>query len=110
MYSDASFQEWIVSFRQASYVITDSFHGTVFAIKNKKEVILCSHEGKVAKIESLMNMFGINRGFYDGSVNISTYLAEAIEYGSVQLEIEKKVSESKLYLIDSLKKALQLET
>ena len=108
-YSDASFQEWIVSFRNACFVVTDSFHGTVFAIKNKKEVILCSHQGKVAKIESLMNTLGIERTFYDGSESIIDYLNVEIDYRRVDVCLENIVDESKQYLDAAIRQAVKEE-
>lgn len=102
-YVSASFEEWICSFRKASYVFTDSFHGTVFSIKNSKEIILCSRIDKRDKIQSLLNDAGIHRGFYSGKNLIEDYLIdEPIDYSMVNKNINKYVTES----IDFLKKSL----
>lgn len=35
---NATFEEWITAFRHADCVVTDSFHGTVFSLKNKNKL------------------------------------------------------------------------
>lgn len=103
-YMAASFEQWICSFRNASYVFTDSFHGTVFAIKNNKEMILCSRADKEEKIKSLLNDFGIKRGFYDGSKAIGTYLKEQpIDFNQVGENMKRLVNKSKSYLESGIK-------
>ena len=102
-YTAASFEQWICSFRKATYVLTDSFHGTVFSIKNNKQMILCSRPDKRAKIESLLNDARIQRKFYDGKESIETYLqAVTIDYQEVNQSMKKLVDFSMAYLQKSL--------
>lgn len=101
-YSDACFELWIESFRHARYVITDSFHGTVFAIKNSKDFVVCSHEGKVAKIASLLKDLSINRSFYDGNISIEDYLETRIDYENVSEKLSNMVLDSRNYLKNAL--------
>ena len=50
--------EWLAMFRDASYVVTDSFHGTVFSIIFGKEFKCIYNEGRgAARFESLLNMY-----------------------------------------------------
>lgn len=108
-YSDASFELWIESFRHARYVVTDSFHGTVFAIKNSKDFVVCAHEGKVAKIASLIKDLSINRTFYDGNTNIEDYLRTGIDYENVSDKLSKMVVYSHNYLENALNKSVKNE-
>lgn len=102
-YMSASFEQWICSFRNASYVFTDSFHGTVFSIKNNKQIILSSRPDKRAKIESLLKMAGISRRFYDGLDSIENYINKsAIDYSIVNQNIRKLIDCSIEYLQKSL--------
>ena len=51
---------WLSYFRDASYVITDSFHGTVFSIIfNKEFVVLGNEQRGNSRFESLLNIFGL---------------------------------------------------
>lgn len=104
-YDYASFAEWISAFRNAKYVFTDSFHGTVFAIKNSKELILCSREDKRAKIQSLLNDVGIKRGFYEGENTLNEYIKQSeIDYREVEKKLSVLVNKSLEYLQVSLTK------
>ena len=50
--------EWLAMFRDASYVVTDSFHGTVFSIIFEKEFKCIYNEGRgAARFESLLNLY-----------------------------------------------------
>lgn len=62
--SSASIEKWLSHFRDASFVITDSFHGTVFSILFEKQ-FLCfenRHRGN-ARMESLKEMTGLHDRF-----------------------------------------------
>ena len=50
--------EWLAMFRDASYVVTDSFHGTVFSIIFGKEFNCIYNETRgAARFESLLNLY-----------------------------------------------------
>ena len=102
-YSCATFEQWLTAFRYAEYVFTDSFHGTVFALKNKKEIILCSREDKRAKILSLLKDANIHRGFYDGRTTIDEYINESpMDYEDIDIHLQKLITFSREYLKNSL--------
>ena len=53
-------EEWLALFRDATYVITDSFHGTVFSIINHKDFISIKNRDRGAsRFESLLSKFGL---------------------------------------------------
>lgn len=53
-----SVPEWLAMFRDASYVVTDSFHGAVFSIIFGKEFKCIYNETRgVARFESLLNLY-----------------------------------------------------
>lgn len=97
-----SFEEWVSMFRDASLVVTDSFHGTVFSIKNSKEFVIIGRSDKNSKISSLLKDCDIQRAPYDGEMSLEQYLSSPIEYDHVRMEIDSKVQLSKAYLRDAL--------
>ncbi len=102
-YTAASFEKWVCSFRRASYVFTDSFHGTVFALKNNKQIVLCSRPDKSAKIESLLRAVGIQERFYSGNESVDEYLQNAvIDYSEVNNRMKELVDNSLEYLTNSI--------
>ncbi len=93
----ASPEEWLGLFKKADYIVTNSFHGTVFSIKYKKpfKVILSSH--KITKVYDLLNSLDLTSAIHNpdsSDVHIS--------YDKVENILNEKIRASKQYLIDSL--------
>lgn len=66
-----SISEWLALFRDASFVITDSFHGTVFSIINHKDFVSINNKGRGAsRFESLLSKFDLNSRFVGKNENI----------------------------------------
>lgn len=99
---NASFEQWIQAFRDAELVVTDSFHGTVFALKNKKQIVICGRADKKAKISSLLGQFGITIEIYKGE-EIDVYLSQnSICYETKQEKIDAEIAQSFEYLKNAL--------
>lgn len=101
-YVQCSFEEWVSMFRDASLVITDSFHGTVFSIKNSKEFVIIGRSDKNSKISSLLKDCDIQREPYNGDKTLEEYLNASIEYDHIRTEIDNKVQLSMTYLQNAL--------
>ena len=74
-----SVPEWLAMFRDASYVVTDSFHGTVFSILFEKEFKCIYNETRgTTRFESLLNLY--NSGKIDEMRQFSwKWLKNALE-------------------------------
>lgn len=52
--------EWLAGFRDADFIITDSFHACIFAMLfGKPFVVLANPVRGTARIDSLLDMFGL---------------------------------------------------
>lgn len=99
--------EWLKAFVDASYVITDSFHGTVFSIIfNKPFVTLANGVRGVARLESLLREFGLEKRFVTvgANENIKDVLEEKIDWQSVNIRHNELRTASITYLKNALKK------
>lgn len=103
-YVDIEIQKWLGMFQNARLVVTDSFHGTVFAIKNRRRFVILGREDKINKISDLMSECGINLSFYEKDNSISSYLAEPFSYDEIDSKIAEKKQISIAYLEDALSK------
>lgn len=96
--------EWVEMFRNASYVFTGTFHGTVFSILNKKPFsVYLTNESRIKKVHDLLHSLNISDR--DISVNyIFEYnkMCNEIDYADVYKIIEKKRKQS----IEFLKKSI----
>jgi len=61
-----SIEQWLKSFVDAQYVITDSFHGCIFSIIFNKPFMLIKNERRgMARFNSLFKLLGINESQQD---------------------------------------------
>ncbi|MBW6511780.1 MAG: polysaccharide pyruvyl transferase family protein [Desulfuromonadaceae bacterium] len=74
---DAGPEEFLKLFAEAEFVITDSFHGTCFAINFCKPFVAVSSGKHINRIESLLNVVGLENklileksSLYDFDINI----------------------------------------
>ena len=86
---------FVDAFRQASYVVTNTFHGTVFSlIFNKTFVSYAVGKQKIKELLSIVKLE--NRSIEDGE--LISRLSEAIDYDVVNGHIEVYRNNSRKYL------------
>lgn len=89
--------QWAGMFKNASYVFTGTFHGTVFSIKNRKQFsIYATNESRIRKIQDLLDQLEIRGREANGFEDIK--VKEPIEYNSVYCLIEQKRKSSLEFL------------
>lgn len=100
-----SIEEWLRGFMEAKYVVTDSFHGTVFSIIfNKPFVSIVNKQRGASRFYSLLNMFGLqDRLVYDIS-KVDELIGKKIDFDAVNNILTEKRNESINFLIQSLNK------
>lgn len=79
--SDATMtvSEWLALFRDASYVVTDSFHGTVFSIIFDKEFkCMCNQSRGSARVDSLLKLYDLGK-IVDARNESLDWLKKALE-------------------------------
>ena len=94
--------------RNAEYIVTDSFHGSVFSIiykkrfftsrRVRKEGILCTNN----RLDSLFDKLGVEGRLIDGSENVEECLKRTVDYNKVHSNLNALVTESKEYLRNAL--------
>ena len=102
-------REWINLVKNADYICTDSFHGTVFAILFNKiffDFRRYSSKSKVStnsRIDSLLNVAGINtERILNGTENPKDVLKYTIDYDIVNKNMNSFREESKKWLLNSI--------
>lgn len=94
-------EEWLSIFRDASFVITDSFHGTVFSIINHKPFIsIANAERGASRFHSLLEKFDLESRLISDFAELKP-LPE-IDWASVDAKIGKWQEISKNFLETSL--------
>lgn len=98
---------WIESFDQADFIVTDSFHGTIFSIIFNKPFLTIVNSGRgVARFKSLLSLLDLEDRLidaYDESV-ISEKLSLPIEYTRVNAALKELKADSLAYLFNNIEK------
>ena len=90
-------------FKNADYVITDTFHGCVMSIKFNKNFCVFIRESNKNKISDLLNDFSINFKQVSHCGELSIALSKKIDYNIINKKIKEEQDLAMLYLNDNLK-------
>ncbi len=82
----------------ADYVLTDSFHGTVFSIIFNKIFVTFPVERFNSRIESLLKLFNLSDRLANGSGNFVTRIDSPINYAEVNKILVQEREKSLLFL------------
>jgi coenzyme F420-reducing hydrogenase beta subunit len=100
--------EWLSLIRDAEYVCTDSFHGTVFSMIFSRKFFTFERFSSKAKtstnsrIYSLLDEFGARDRLFRGDEDISAALSMPIDYDEIHSRIKSVREESSKFFLDSL--------
>ncbi|MEG0701122.1 MAG: polysaccharide pyruvyl transferase family protein, partial [Muribaculaceae bacterium] len=99
-----SVENWLGSISKAGFIITDSFHGTVFSIIFNKPFLTILNKGRGAsRIESLLTMFELTDRIVYSPIEISNeLLIKNIDYNNVNRIIKDERDSSLDFLKNSL--------
>lgn len=104
-YQFPSIECWLKSFYEADFVITDSFHGTVFSlIFNKPFISIKNKERGNSRFESLLKLFELEDRLVDlDDECIDEIIKQEINYTKINLRMSELREYSKTWLLNSLK-------
>ncbi|WP_282053997.1 polysaccharide pyruvyl transferase family protein [Maribacter luteus] len=96
--------EWLYHFKNAKFVVTDSFHGTVFSIIFNKQFIAIGNSTRgITRFTSLLKSLDLsNRFILDDNELYISVIKQTIDYDLVN----RKLKQLKLRSIEFLKNAL----
>lgn len=96
---------WLRAFRSASFVVTDSYHGSIFAILFGKPFLAIANEERgVARFSSLFGQLDLldRLLFADSLPDVTDLVARPTNYESVHRRIDELRTESRSFLRDAL--------
>lgn len=91
--------EFLGYFRNASFVITNSFHGTAFSILHEKQFVCVPPQKARGRIDSLLKNLGLTDRIQASNFNSDRF----IDYKNVTLKLNELRNESLLFLKSNLK-------
>lgn len=101
--ASSSPEEFLYLFANASLILTDSFHACVFSFLFEKPFLIFAREGlkndMISRIHTFLNMFHLERKFYDGDVENEVFEAD---YSEGYTQLEKERQKAKQFLENAL--------
>ena len=88
-------------FNEAEFIITDTFHGTVFSLIFEQDFIIPSVTSR--KLDEILNLFNVKSRVISESDKIEKIISSHINYNLVNQILYEKVKESKIFLNDALR-------
>lgn len=84
--------------KNASFIITDTFHGCVMSIKFNKQFVALVRDSNKQKMSSLLNQFGLGGRMCEEFGDLRDRMEKVIDYAPVNEQIAKEAEKSKQYL------------
>ena len=91
-------------FKGADYVITDTFHGTIFSVITHREFATIIRPSNRNKIGSLLKTLGLSARGTDKLERLDPIFASAIDYGDVDLRLSEQRKNVHSYLSSNVAK------
>ena len=85
-------------FRDAAYIVTDTFHGSVFSIKYNKKFCTIVREMNNQKLTYLLKQFGLESRIVSDLSKLKNIMETEIDYNPVNMKIALEAQRSKEYL------------
>lgn len=100
----SSMSDWLKGIRDADFVITDSFHGTVFSIiYNKPFLVIGNIRGGLARFQSILKQFGLENRYISSEDQLSPQLLSAtIDWAYVNSIRGKLIANAETFLTRAL--------
>ncbi|MFI3304961.1 MAG: polysaccharide pyruvyl transferase family protein [Rikenellaceae bacterium] len=82
-------EQWIRGFADAEFVVTDSFHATVFAILFNTPFVVCANRARGAtRLHSLLGEFGLEGRFVESEEELERATQCGIDWARVNCRVE----------------------
>lgn len=100
-----SIESWLQKIINAEFVITDSYHGTVFSILFNKQFLTFGNPNRgMSRFNTLLSRFGLNEHLLTPEQYLSKAISiEDIDYSRVNAILNKERDKSSSFLIGALK-------
>lgn len=94
--------EVLAYFQNATYIVTDTFHGSIFSIKYNKQFCTIVRNMNNQKLNYLLKQFSLSNRILTAASQLKNILETPIEYTLVNEIIEKETQRSIQYLSKSI--------
>ena len=99
-----SYDRWLGGFQEASYVITDSFHGMLFSIMHRKPFLIYANKQRgMTRFESMLRLLGLEQRIILSAGDLQEdVVRNPIDWTAVETILTRERQRSKEFLIQAL--------
>jgi len=101
--------EWLSYFKNAEYILTGTFHGTIFSIKYEKKFITCNNPNIESKTKTILENIDLSHRVIDDE-SVEQLFNEEINYVEVNEKLRLLIDDSQGYLLGALNDEKHIET
>lgn len=94
--------QWLSLIKHADFVLTNSFHGTCFALKNQKHFVMLPKEGGMSRLEDILQTANLRERLVTNPVELQRALNVNIDYRDVSVKLEQARERSLNFLRNAL--------
>lgn len=86
-------------FKGAEYVVTDTFHGTIFSIITRRKFVTLIRNTNSQKLSSLLEGFGLKNHIVWDVENMKKSISQSIDYDEVECRLSIQRAKTQKYLL-----------
>jgi len=102
-YPDKSLSQWVATFRDADFVVTDSYHGVLFSIIFSKPFLVVPNGDRgLDRFTSLLGQLGLEDRMVRGGADWRAKISSPIDYSLIGLKLEPLREQSREFLRNAL--------
>jgi hypothetical protein len=94
--------EFLSYFKNADYVITDTFHGVIMSIKYNKRFAALVRDSNRNKLEHLLKLLNVEKQALESHRDLETAVSRNIDYSEVNAVVENESGKALEYLTENL--------
>lgn len=94
--------EWLGYFNKASYVLTGTFHGTLYSLKYRKNFITSNNISISNKTKTILSKLGLQDRLTEDELNFEQLYLSGIDYDRVTDLLFPLIDDSKKYLVEAI--------
>lgn len=94
--------QWLGYLQNAQYVMTSTFHGTIFSIKSRQKFAVCMNVHIDNKVRPLLAKLGLSDRIITPENPLDSILQRPIDYDTVHAKMEAMVGQSRKFLEDAI--------
>ncbi|MFM1524181.1 MULTISPECIES: polysaccharide pyruvyl transferase family protein [Helcococcus] len=95
-------QELLGYFKNAEYVVTDTFHGTIFSIRFNRKFSTIVRKSNKQKLRDLLTRLGLEKRIVNDELNLEKEIKNEIDYKKVREILEEEEKNTKEYILKNI--------